>query len=322
MRILDLNLGFQALFLTFLLLNLSCSAEPESRLEAINTEKSEAPAISTSTAEKATQKRHTLWKIEGETNTVYLMGSIHMLPPELYPLPQAYDLAFNDAEKLVFEIDESILDQQLAQKTVQEYAQLAPGQKLKDLLDPDDYTQIRTLAKEKNVPMFMIDPFDPWFSGLTLVSMQYLNAGLSPEYGIDQHYMQRGIKAGKPISGLETMQEQFSMFDSMSIDMQAEMLIETLKQEIDVKEFIDSMIEEWQEGDMSALQALLQEDFTKYPEMYDILLVNRNKNWIPQITSLFTGEDDYLVIVGAAHMLGDQGVIRLLEAEGFTVEQL
>jgi uncharacterized protein YbaP (TraB family) len=266
--------------------------------------------------------KHTLWKVNGNSNTLYLMGSIHMLKPEHYPLPDIYDTAYAEAEQLVFEIDDEILNPAAAQSTVLAFAQIAAGQRLADIIDKEDYSEIKELATKHNVPMFLIDPFDPWFSSLNLVNMQYLNAGLTPEHGIDQHYMQRALADGKPVLGLETIEQQFSMFDSISMDIQTEMLIDTLKQEEDIIEFVDKMIKEWQEGDMDALEELLKEDFEEYEEMYNVLLKNRNENWIIQFLPMLKDSDDYLVIVGAAHMLGEDGVVELLEAQGFTVEQL
>lgn len=278
--------------------------------------------ISQPTKNPGDSVKHTLWKVKGEKNTLYLLGSIHMLRPEHYPLPNVYDDAFEDAEKTVFEIDDAILNPAAAAETVMAFAQLPSGRKLADLINAEDYAEIKTLANKYNVPMFIIDPVDPWFSSLTLMNMQYMNAGLSPEHGIDQHYMQRALDAGKPVLGLETIEEQFKMFDSLSMDIQTDMLIDTLKQEVDVKEFIDEIIIEWQEGDMAALQELLQEDFEEYNEMYDILLKDRNENWIKQFQPMLKDTDDYLIVVGAAHMLGEDGVVRLLEKQGYLVEQL
>ena len=266
--------------------------------------------------------KHTLWKVKGETNTLYLLGSIHLMPPELYPLPKPYNDAFEDAEKVVFEIDESIQDQKFAQQTMLKYAKPSNGQSLSDLMDSDEYAEIRKLAKENNVPMLMIDPFDPWFSSITLIGLQYLNAGLSPEHGIDQHFMRKAQEAGKPILGLETLDDQFGMFDSVSMEVQTEMLLETLKQEVDMQVFVDQMLEDWQTGDMEGLEALLMDEFDEAPELYDAMLVNRNLNWIQQFQPMLKDTDDYLVVVGAAHMLGKDGVVELLQAQGYSVEQL
>ena len=266
--------------------------------------------------------KHTLWKVKGEKNTLYLLGSIHLMPAEFYPLPKPYNDAFEDAEKLVFEIDESIQNQELAQQSMLKYARPNRGQKLVDIIGAEDYAEIKKLAKENKVPMLMIDPFDPWFSSITLIGIQYLNAGLSPEHGIDQHFMRRAQKAGKPILGLESLDDQFGMFDSISMDVQTEMLLETLKQEEDVQAFVDRMLEEWQTGDMQGLEELLMDEFDEAPELYDAMLVKRNLNWIQQFIPMLKESDDYLVVVGAAHMLGKDGVVTLLRDQGYTVEQL
>jgi len=266
--------------------------------------------------------KHTLWKVAGKNNTLYLLGTIHVMPDNIYPLPQAYYDAFEDAEKLVFEIDESIQDQAAMQASVLEFAQLPKGKKLKDVIGDENYAEIRALAKKNKVPMMMIEPFDPWFSGTTLTAMEYLNAGFSPDNGVDQHFMRKAQQAGKPILGLESIEDQFSIFDSMSIDSQVEMLVEVLKKEVDVKEFAYEMLEDWQSGDMQGLEELFMAEFKQAPEMYDALLVKRNHNWLEQFQPMLRDTDDYLVVVGTAHMLGDDGMVSLLENQGYEVEQL
>jgi len=316
---------FVSVFMFGLLVILSaCDADPGTQINSENATNTTKQVIEQKLDNKQnlnTSGKHTLWTVKGKQNTLYLLGSIHVLKPELYPLPEPYQKAYADAENLVFEIDESIMDPALARAGVQEYAALPAGSKLVDVIGDDDYAEIKRLAKENKVPMMMIEPFDPWFSTLTLVSMQYLNAGLSPEYGIDQHFMKRALKDDKPVSGLETMGQQFSFFDSMSLDTQTDMLIETLKGSSDIKEMANLMITEWREGDMEGLNELLMEDFENYEDLYDILLKKRNLNWIEQFQPMLADTDDYLVVVGAAHMLGKDGVVKLLRDQGYQVTQ-
>ena len=193
---------------------------------------------------------------------------------------------------------------------------------MKNTIDSEDYAEIRALAKEKKVPMAMIDPFDPWFSSMTLAVMQYMNAGMSPEFGVDRHFMQRAQVANKPILGLETMDEQFSIMDSVDYDVQVDMLKEILKSDKDTKELIDAIDKHWRSGDMDALNEILMEDFEDAPDFYNKLLKQRNENWIPQLSSMLEDDDDYLIVVGAAHMLGKDGILTLLEKEGYLAEQL
>lgn len=268
--------------------------------------------------------KNTLWKIKGKHgNTVYLVGSVHLMRPDAYPLHQAYETAYQDSEKLVFEIDEEIQDQFAAQMAVQNYAGIEGGGLLKDKISAGDYAEIKALAKKNKVPMLTIDPFDPWFSSMQLAVMQYMNAGFSPEYGIDHYFMSKAQEDDKPILGLETMDEQFQIFDSMSYPVQVEMLKETLQESEDIDAMIDAIDENWREGDMEELEELLMEEFADEPEFYDKLLKQRNENWIPQLLPMLEDmNDDYMVVVGAAHMLGDDGVLTLLEQEGYSAEQL
>jgi len=200
----------------------------------------------TSKQVKQNKSKHPLWKITGKNgNTMYLVGSVHLMKEDVYPLAPVFQDAFEDAEKLVFEIDEEIQDPYAAQQAVGQYASIEGGGRLKNKIDNDDYEEIKSLAKAKKVPMLMIDPFDPWYSSMTLAVMQYMNAGMSPEFGVDQHFMRRAQEKNKPILGLETINEQFGILDSVSYDLQVDMLKETLKDSADIKTMIDAIDKHW-----------------------------------------------------------------------------
>jgi len=320
------------LSLSFLLLLLGCSADQapnESHELAANktqvvTQETSKEEPSIEQISKDPEKKHSLWRVAGRNgNTMYIVGSVHLMKPDVYPLDPVFEEAYQDAEKLVFEIDQEILDPVAAQAAVQKYAGIEGATSLREKISDDDYAEIRQLANEQKVPMMLINTFDPWFSSTQLAVMQYLNAGYSPEHGIDLYFMNKAIENNKPISGLETLDLQFSIFDSMSYNSQVEMLRQTLTEAEDIGEMVNQLDENWRDGDMDELEDLLFEEFEDAPEFYNKLLKTRNENWIPQLLPMLSDEnDDYLVVVGAAHMLGKDGLIKLLSDEGFVVEQL
>jgi len=302
--------------------SLDQSLQPNASDEMILVEKEPAKAAKAMET-SAEDDKHTLWKLNGKNgNTMYLVGSVHLMKPDVYPLDDVFQTAFAEAEKVVFEIDEEIQDPVAAQQAVQKYASIEGGGLLKDRINASDYAEIKKLAKKNKVPMMIIDPFDPWFSSMNLAVMQYMNAGMSPEFGIDIHFMQRAQEAGKPILGLETMADQFGILDSVSYDLQVQMLKDVLTEEDQTIAMVDEIDENWREGDMQELEELLMTEFEDSPEFYNKLLKKRNENWIPQLVKMLDDTDDYLVVVGTAHMLGDDGILTLLEKEGYSAKQL
>ncbi|MBT8142812.1 MAG: TraB/GumN family protein [Gammaproteobacteria bacterium] len=278
------------------------------------------------TAQKKSHKdvssgKHPIWKIQGDHNSVYIMGSIHLLSKDLYPLDEVYQNAYADAERLVFEIDEQLLDQASVQAAVLNFAPLSGAETLEQAIGSEKYAEVKRLAKENNLPMLMFENFDPWFSYVNLSNMLVMNAGYSPESGIDMHFMQRGLSDGKPIDGLETLPEQLNFFEQIPMDQQADMLLEVMQNSHEVPGMLTELVSEWQSGDMDGLAELLLEDMHKTPAMYDLLLKQRNHNWVDKILPLLQEQDDYLIIVGAGHLAGPDSVIKLLQDRGVQAVQ-
>ena len=261
-----------------------------------------------------------LWSLKGKQNTIYLLGSVHFLSPS-EKLPAAMEAAYEDAEALYMEIDMDDLDPMAAQKAALELGVLAPGKTLEGELGADTYAKVAEKARELGIEPVMLDRFQPWFAALTLVQLHLIKMGLDPNSGVEQRLTTRATSDGKPIQGLETLEEQLGTLASLPPRQQKEFLMYSVEDSEKATQEIDRMLEAWRTGDVAALDKLLAEGMEKYPDVYRPLTVDRNKKWIASIEDLLDDEDDYLVVVGALHLVGKDSVIELLERKGHGITQ-
>lgn len=272
-------------------------------------------------ADDAPAGHHMLWSLQGKTNKVYLLGSFHLLKAT-ETLPAAIDAAYADAEALLMEIDMDDLDPVKMQQDVKELAMLPPDQTLQQQLGPETYGEFVTKLRPLNVDPALLDHFRPWFAAITLVQVQMMKLGFDSGSGVEARLTQRATQDHKPIQGLETAREQLEIMARLPDKQQREFLLYSVDDAERTASELDAMLNAWRRGDAAAMAKLLQEGFDEYPDLYRPLTVERNRKWIPQIEQLLGDKDDYLVVVGALHLVGTDSVIDLLERKGYKVEQL
>ena len=279
-----------------------------------------AGANSLAAAQPNPPAHHTLWSIKGKTNTVYLLGSVHFLKPS-EQLPAAIDDAYKDAEQLVMEIDMDDLDPLAMQQTTLELGMLPEGKTLESELGAETYGKVAAQANAMGLDLALLNRFRPWLAAMTLVQLQLMKLGLDANSGVEQRLTARAETDGKQIRGLETLQQQLGMLANLSPGQQREFLLYSVEDAERAAKEIDMLLAAWRAGDTRKLAALLQEGFDQYPEIYRPLTVDRNRKWVPDIEGLLRERDDYLVVVGALHLVGKDSVIQLLEGKGYTVTQ-
>jgi uncharacterized protein len=287
------------------LLSLGCSLQPTAYSLA---------------AESAATPRHSLWSLEGQRNTIYLLGSVHFLSPS-EKLPRAMDAAYEDAEALVMEIDMDDLDPLEMQQVALDLGMLPAGETLESQLGVEAYAAVVAKAREIGIEPAMLDRFRPWFAALTLVQLHLMKMGLDPTAGVEQRLTARAASDGKPITGFESLREQLGILASLPAPQQREFLMYSVEDTEKATKEIETMLAAWRNGDVSALDKLLAEGMEKYPKVYRPLTVDRNRKWIATIEQLLDDKDDYLVVVGTLHLVGDDSVIELLEKKGHKVTQ-
>ena len=271
-------------------------------------------------APRVAPAKHMLFRVRGPTGAVvYLLGSVHLLTPDAGQLAPEIDSAFAHAKTVAFET--SIDSVQMRAQEMLARARYANGATLSTSLSPAGRAKADSIVRSYGLSIAQLDGFKPWFVSLLLSQMVMQKAGFQPQFGVDIQLNQRAKMANKPVIGLESVDFQFNLFDTISATDQERMITTAKSPEESAKE-LAKIKDAWVTGDLAALEAVYKESETESPAMMDIMLNDRNARWIPRIDALLRGHDDALVVVGAAHLIGKKGVLELLKAKGYTIEQL
>lgn len=263
-----------------------------------------------------------LWTVKSNSNTVYILGSVHLLKKENYPLNPAIEFAFERANNLVLEVDLNGPGQENLAQSLLKKGMNPDGKTLQESVTPETYQLAEKRAKEIGIEIQAFSRLKPWLVALTISTVKLQSLGFDPNYGVDKYFSDKARKAKKETLGLETVAYQINLFDGMSSSAQEMLLLQTLK-DLDVMEKeVTRIIRSWTTGDIETAEKILLESFREYPDVYQRLISDRNRMWLPQIEGLLKGKEDCLVIVGAGHLVGQGGVIELLRGRGYSVEQL
>ncbi|HXG52657.1 MAG TPA: TraB/GumN family protein [candidate division Zixibacteria bacterium] len=262
-----------------------------------------------------------LWEVRSDRSRVFLLGSIHFLRGEDYPLQQTIEESFARAKKVVLEIELDGAAPERIQQLTLEKGLFRNGKTLRQSVAPETYELARSRAKELGVDVETLEPFKPWVVALTLASLKLKKLGYDPSLGVDRYLARRAKEANKPLAGLETAEFQIALFDGFSAREQEQMLLQTLREMDLLDKSVERIVQSWRTGDAAALADLMLASMRQYPEVHRKLIEDRNRRWVPQIERLLAEGDDALVVVGAAHLVGEAGVLELLRARGYRVEQ-
>lgn len=263
-----------------------------------------------------------MWLVQGDNNRIYLLGSVHLLRREDHPLPGVIAAAYDDAEALYMEIDMDDLDAVAMQATINRLGMLDGEQSLRDMMGEELYAEAQTAAEALDIPLAMLEKTEPWFAALTVEQLVLTRIGFNPAYGIEMHMLSKAGEDGKQVHGFETIEQQLGLLDGLSLEAQRDLLMQTLDKGANIREIMDQLIEAWRIGNTEYLENQLLVEIAKYPELYEAIVADRNREWVNTIDNLLGDDQDYLVIVGALHLVGKDGVPALLEERGLGVSQM
>jgi uncharacterized protein YbaP (TraB family) len=267
------------------------------------------------------QDKSFLWRIQSDKGNIYILGSVHFLKKENYPLSKAIEQAFDSTQKVVLEIDLKSEDTGTVQRVTLEKG-VNRDRTLQQSISPETYGLAEKRAQELGVDIRALSPLKPWVVALTMTALQLQKLGFDPNYGVDRYLAERATKSGKPVLGLETAAFQIGLIDQLPEKNQESMLRQSLKEMDLLDRALDQIVRAWSAGDVPALEALLLSGMREYPGVHQTLIVDRNRRWLPQIEKMIEQGESTLIAVGAAHLIGKDGVIELLKARGYTVEQM
>ena len=253
---------------------------------------------------------------------VYLCGTIHILRESDYPLAPAYEAAYADAQKLVFELPPELQNGGDMNARMQKIAALPKGTTLESIVGGEMSAAVFEMGRAASPIPVSVTGFQPWYIALMIAAIEYGELGAQPDKGVDNYFEARAARDQKPGEGLETVEFQIGLFSKLSAAQQKELLQQTLDEVKTMGADFEKMIKAWKEGDLLVLHEMLFREAEQYPDLMDLFLINRNKAWLERLDGFLKNGERVMVLVGAGHLTGKQGLIELLKARGHTVERV
>ena len=281
-----------------------------------------ALALSITLLTSFVQAKSCLWKATSKKGTLYVQGSVHLLKADDYPLAPAIEEAYAQSDVLILEADMKAMLAPETQQLIMSKAMLKGDQTLESTLSPEVYALLAEKLSETGLPIAVLQKFKPWFASLTLMLTKVQAMGFDPNLGLDHYFFNKATADEKTTIGLETVKFQIDLFDSLAEENQDAYMRRSLK-ELDLFEnLLTELMAAWKEGNIDELGKLMLESFNEYPDLYDRFVIDRNKTWIKKITGRVSTKKTHMVVVGAAHLPGEEGLLKLLEEKGYTLEKL
>lgn len=268
-----------------------------------------------------------LWKVTSNAAEVYLLGSIHLAKPDMYPLDARIEEAFRASDNVVVEVDFGAGDAVQQQALAMELGLYSDGSTVNDHLSPEGFVRFQGFLEERSLPLEVFQGLRPWMSAATLQVLEMQRVGFDAEIGIERHFLRLAEQQGKVVHELETAEFQLRMLAEMSDELQELFLISTIDEYASFAERIDRMIAAWKIGDSTELANMLLQDYEEKPELrplYQRILIDRNVGMAQKIVDMLEGGGKWFVIVGAAHLVGEKGLVEMLQqdAHAFQVMQV
>jgi uncharacterized protein YbaP (TraB family) len=271
----------------------------------------------------ATRSKAFIWKVTSNTTSVYLLGSIHVARPELYPLDEAIEDAFDSADYLAVEINLLEVEPLYVSLLVVKYGLYPVGEGLEDNIDEELYNSYENAVIASGVNFEDFEQYRPWVLYISNTQTLYENYDYEVESGLDIHFMEKAFWSSKEIVGLETAEYQIIQLSSVPDEVVVKAILADI--DIDPEEQIDAIFDAWLNGDTSTMS----EVFFRGPyieseiePLYEKLVYERNVKMAEKIDGFLSGDDIYFVVVGAAHLIGENGLVNLMDKRGYQVEQL
>lgn len=267
-----------------------------------------------------------LWKVTAASGgEAWLFGSIHLGTKEMYPLPDPVENAFAASKKLVVEADIESLDPIGVQNIVVSKGVYPEGDSLSKHLKKETIDLLRSFCQKNGLPFEALDRTRPWLVELTISNLVTQSIGLDPELGLDRHFLRAAKAAKKDVLELESVEQQLDIISSLPEADQEANLIVALSETDQAAEQIPLLIEAWKTGNAARIEELSQDAARERPEtkvVYELLLNRRNVKMVEKIERYLATKESHFVVVGALHLVGDEGIVRLLQAKGYKVEQV
>jgi hypothetical protein len=263
-----------------------------------------------------------VWVVRFSNATVYLAGSFHMLRASDYPLPAEFFRAYNDSRKIIFEVPPGETESPEYMERFLSLAIYNDGTTLKEHITTAAYAKAESFCKERNYPLEQYQFFKPTFLVMTLTVSEMNKIGADPQKGIDNFFKDKVVQDGKATGSLETVDQQISLLTSMDAGLGSDQILESIEELKQIEVMLGELLAVWRKGDEAKMEELYIKDLKLYPKLYQTLIVDRNNKWVRNIEVYLNGSGNTMVVVGAAHLVGADGLVNLLRKRGYKMIKL
>lgn len=279
--------------------------------------------LGTTVLAQENEKKCFLWEVKSSKTTAYVLGSIHLGKPSMYPLDQPIEEAFDRSDILVVEVNLNQIDQEELQLKFLQRGIFQNGDRLVNYLSAETLQKLSSRLKEYDLRLRQFLSYKPWFVGLTLISLQIQRLGFDEEYGIDHYFLKKAADK-KEIMELESIDSQINLLDELpNQNLFLEYSLISLEE---IEAFFEPLLKAWEQGDTQFLKKIFISDIAQQKpeiqEVYQKILFERNHAMTDKISSLLKTDKVYFIVVGSAHLVGAEGIIELLRKGGYRVQQL
>ena len=272
-------------------------------------------------APAAPAKKALFWKVSSATNTTYLLGSIHLGSKEMYPLPMEIEEAFERSAALLVEIDINHVDTQKMQGLVLQTGMYAGDDTLWDHIGKEARQRLEEFCEKYGVPAMAMAKMKPWVVATMMATLPLMKNGMEMGLGIDKYFLDKADKARKRVVEIESAEAQMKLIAGITGEMLEKSLAASANR--DPQEFAKRIEEAWISGDAGQMEKIVREQTSSDPVEFDkAMLQDRSLHMADVAEQFLKGKEPAFVVVGAGHMVGPDGVVKLLEKRGYKVEQV
>ena len=261
-----------------------------------------------------------LWRVSKGDSELFIGGTIHVLSATDYPLPVEFEQAYKQSDTIVLETDLAAMAEPEAQQQLLQRVMYKKGRTLKDDLSPQTYKALLDYTASIGLMIESLNQFKAPMVMITLVMTELHRLGMA-DTGVDIYFSQKALADAKALGELESLQEQFAVIENMGKGHEDELILNTIEEMKQMPLVMGEMKDAWRRGDIKQLEKIgISPMKTDFPDLYQLLLVERNNAWIPKIEAMLVTPEIEFILVGALHLAADEGVISKLRSLGYAVE--
>ena len=262
-----------------------------------------------------------LWRVDGGDSTLYLFGTMHLLPEGHTPLAPVIERAFDSSDVLVLEMNLSNLNQAEIQQLMFQRGLNMDGRRLSTIVGPERWPEVRSAVEQVGLQPVLLEGMQPWLAGMTLTLTSLHQLGMRPDQGVESYLLRRAGNAME-VRELEKFREQLGVLANLAEETQIALLMQTAREMDDLESITMQTLEAWAVGDVAAQERYLLETYSDYPDLYKALIVDRHRDWLPQLETMLAEPGTYFIAVGALHLVGEDSVLQALRRAGHAPQRI